>query len=139
MYDTASYFSESQKQFIQVADMPMPYARNVFAKLMRDKRNEFEGTVLQKALYDRLCPSRTVAKTLLATKGECSYYVPAGTVKGIRSWFYRIGKELGVKVHTEVKPDSDFMLATCEPVGEEVIVNILHKKDPSKTFIGKGR
>lgn len=126
-YGSAQYWSESQKQFIHVDAMALPYARNVFAKLMRDDQAAFEGSLLNKALVDRLCPSDGVIQTLLATKGEVSYWIgytegDGNEIQSIRKRFYAVGKKLGVKVTTEKDDKGDWLVARCEPIGMSVNV-----------------
>lgn len=122
MFDTPLYWSESQKAFIGVDAMALPYAMNVYKKCLREHEQEFVGSVLQKTLLTRLAPSRGVAKTVLAARGECAYARFAGASdEAIRRFFYSIGKALGVKVATEIK--GEFIIATCEPVDLQVNVN----------------
>lgn len=123
-FSTTKYWSESQKQLIDVAEMPLPYALNVFRKLMRDHPDEFAASHLAQTLMNRLRPSAGVLKSLLASKGEASFLLSDAEAKTRRAMFYRIGKKLGVTVTTEIK--GPFMVATCEPVGEQVKVNRVH-------------
>jgi len=125
-YGSAQYFSESQKQFVHVDAMALPYARNVFQKLMRDDHEAFEGSLLAKALVDRLCPSDGIMQTLFATKGEVSYWIGYTTdgaeINHVRKRMYAVGKKLGVKVETEKDDKGDWLVARCEPVGMSVKV-----------------
>jgi hypothetical protein len=130
-YDSAQYFSDSQKQFIPVSSMALPYARNVFAKLLRDDFKNFRGTLLFTALQQRLCPSPSMIHTMLASHGEAIYWVGwtkdaverQRVLAGVRARFYRAGKKLNVKVETELDEKGDWMIAKCEPVGVEIKVN----------------
>lgn len=137
MYETSAYWSESQKQFVQVGEMPMPYAKNVFRKLMREDADTFVGSVLCKALMDRLMPSKAVLTTLLRTKGAAAYLTNPDDKKALaadKRMFQSIAKKIGVPVHTEL--NGDFLEATCEPIGEEAVIHIHHS--PKKSFTRKG-
>ena len=123
--DPTRYWSESQGGWVSIADLPMPHVRNVYAKCLRNDRANFVNSPLGKALAQMLIPSRSRAKTLIATKGSCSYYAPDSD-KHVRAMFYRIGKTLGVKIATTRK--GDFIEATAERiVGQEVQIHIKHK------------
>ena len=123
--DPTRYWSESQNDWVSIADLPMPHVRNIYAKLLRNDRENFVNSPLGRALAGKLIPSRSVAKTLIATKGTCSYYAPS-VDKHVRAMFYRIGKSLGVKITTTRK--GDFIEATADRiVGEQVQIHIKHK------------
>lgn len=123
--DPTRYWSESQNGWVSIADLPMPHLRNVYAKCLRSDRGAFVNSPLAKALASILIPSRSRAKTLIATKGACSYYAPSAD-KHVRAMFYRIGKSLGVKVSTTRK--GEFIEATADRiVGQEVKISIKHK------------
>jgi hypothetical protein len=125
------YFSESQKEWVSVLDLPLPHVLNIYKKHYLN--DGFTGSPLATTLAQRLMPTRAVAKSLLATKGECAYFCPpkspdTGHDKAVRvrRFFYSIGKALGVKITTERQ--GDFIKATADRiVGEEVNVRIKHK------------
>lgn len=116
-FGTDTHWSESQKQFIPVATMPLPYARNVLRKLLREYQDEFAGSPLCDALMSRLQPDKSELKRLLGQHGAAAFLVvpeDAASVRRARAMFSRIGKELGVPITTHLK--EDFLEATCEPV-----------------------
>lgn len=128
------YFSESSQEWLLIADLPLPYVRNVFLK--HTNREGFANSPLAHALAVRLTPSRGMCKTLLATKGICSYWCPVKSEeRKVRAMFYRLGKRLGVPVET--RRVGEFLEATCEIVGEVVQVNF--RANRKSTFVGRGR
>lgn len=128
---STEYFSESQGEWVSIADLPMPHVLNIYKKHVRVPG--FIDSPLGQALSRQLIPSRAVAKTMIATKGKCVYFAPVAD-KHVRSMFYRIGKALGVKIATTRK--GNFIEATADRVvGEQVQVKIRHKN----RFRGSGR
>lgn len=129
------YFSESQNEWVAIADLPLPHVRNIFVK--HANVNGFRGSPLSHALAERLTPSRGVAKTLLATKGKCSYWCPVKSEeKHVRQMFYNLGRRK-LKTPVSVTRNGEFLEATCEPTGEVVKVNFRQNK--KTTFIGRSR
>lgn len=128
---TTHYYSESQGDWVALADLPLPHIVNIMRK-HRD-RPGFKGSPLYTALEVRLCPGRGVACMLLAQRGKCSYYWPTKEGEArVRRFFYSIGKALNTKVTTH--RNGDFIEAECEPTGEVVQVNFKHNR-----FAGAGR
>ena len=121
-FDLDLYWSQSQGQFIAVRDMPLPYARNVYAKLLREHGNEFVGTTLAVALAARLIPTRDDTRSTLLGKGHVSVYAPGrAEASRIRALLRRIGAKEGVKVTT--RTNGDFVEGSCTPV-QAMSVNI---------------
>lgn len=120
---STEYFSESQQEWVKIADLPMPHVLNIYKKHIRTEG--FKDSPLGLALALKLIPSRRVAKTMIATTGKCTYFAP-DTDKHVRSMFYRIGRSLGVRVAT--RRQGAFIEATADRVvGEQVQVRIQHR------------
>lgn len=132
-YDSNThYFSESSQTWVRIEDLPLPHIRNIFLK--HSGNWAFHESPLCIALATRLTPTPGICKTLLATKGKCSYWCPIkAEEKKVRSMFRRIGKRIGTEVATTRV--GEFIEATCEPVGEVVHVNF--KANRKSTFIGR--
>src|SRR5206468_11366469 len=105
MYDSSFYWSESQRQNVEVATMPLPYARNVLHKLLRDDEDEFRNSPLFHALMQRLRPSRGVIISLLAQQGAASFYLYPGEYASARKRFKRLEKVLGTTVNVTLAGD----------------------------------
>lgn len=113
--DLDLYWSESQRQFIAVNDMALPYARNVYAKLLREHGDAFKDSTLAVALATRLIPSDDDVRGTLLGKGAVSVYAPGPKEAArTRARLRRIGAKAGVKVTTHRK--QDFVEGNCTPV-----------------------
>lgn len=121
-FDLDLYWSQSQGQFIAVSDMPLPYARNVYAKLLREHGDEFKDSVLATALASRLVPSDDDTRGTLLSKGQVSVYAPGRKEAArTRARLRRLGAKAGVKVTT--RTHGDFVEGRCPPV-EAMTVNV---------------
>ena len=121
-FDLDVYWSESQSQFIAVRDMPLPYARNVYAKLLREHGDAFKDSTLAVALATRLIPSRDDTRSTLLSKGQVSVYAPGrAQAARTRALLRRIGAKEGVKVSTRTV--GEFVEGQCTPV-QAMSVNI---------------
>lgn len=97
------YYSSSQRKVISVDEMPLPYALNVLNRLGTDYPDDFKGSVLQKALYERLYPTTDELAEILQKNGVASCWAGSEehTRKSARSKLYRAAGKIGKKVRTE--------------------------------------
>jgi len=115
------YFSSSQRQLVTVADMPLPYARNVMVKLLQEHGEKFFGSELHLSLYRRLVPTQQQLRSLLASAGEASIWAPnPAMVRAGRSKLKRAGKAIGRTVETS--KSGEFVAGICSPVKVNVRV-----------------
>jgi len=96
------YYSESARELVRIAGMPIPHLAYAFAKLLREYKGDFYKSKLEEAMIRRLRPTTKQLKKYLSEYGSALYWA-GGNTTPTRSKFYSIGKRMGVKIRTHKK------------------------------------
>jgi len=119
------YFSESKQEAYEIVRMPYPYVVNAAKKLLRDY-DDFEGTVLYRALIVKACPSFKQMVSLFHSGISVGYWLGAPSAfkrRTVRANAIKAANVVGVVLKFEDKDDILFM----EP--EQVPNIVLREKD----------
>lgn len=105
------YFSESQQEAYEIARMPYPYVINAAKKLLRDYDN-FEGTILYKALLRKACPGLNQMVSLFHNGITVGYWLGAPDARKrrtVRANAIKAANTVGVVLKFEDRDDILYM------------------------------